>query len=77
MAYANGIVDSNPMSRVKRPREPEPRRRYLNQYVCDEEERLMKALAAYGEHVVGLVELDPAVGDEAWRTTQRRVARGA
>ena len=32
MAYANGIVDSNPMSRVKRLREPEPRQRYLNQY---------------------------------------------
>lgn len=62
MAYANGIVDSNPMSRVKRLREPEPRQRYLNQYSYDEEERLMKALAAYGEHVLGLVELDLEVG---------------
>jgi len=62
MAYENGIIDSNPMSRVKRLREPEPRQRYLNQYLDDEEERLMKALAAYGEHVVALAELDLEVG---------------
>lgn len=62
MAYENGIVDSNPMSRVKRLREPEPRQRYLNQYSDDEEERLMKALAVYGEHVVALAELDLEVG---------------
>jgi len=62
MAYENGIVDSNPMSRVKRLREPEPRQRYLNQYAGDEEERLMKALTGYGEHVVALAELDLEVG---------------
>jgi integrase len=62
MAYENGIVDSNPMSRVKRLREPEPRQRYLNQFSDDEEERLMKALAGYGEHVVALAELDLEVG---------------
>lgn len=62
MAYENGIIDSNPMSRVKRLREPEPRQRYLNQYSDDEEERLMKALAGYGEHVVALAELDLEVG---------------
>lgn len=62
MAYENGIVDGNPMSRVKRLREPEPRQRYLNQYSDDEEERLMKALAVYGEHVVALAELDLEVG---------------
>jgi integrase len=62
MAYENGIVDSNPMSRVKRLKEPEPRQRYLNQYSNDEEERLMKALAVYGEHVVALAELDLEVG---------------
>lgn len=62
MAYENGIVDGNPMSRVKRLREPEPRQRYLNQYSDDEEERLMKALAAYGEHVAALAELDLEVG---------------
>jgi integrase len=62
MAYENGIVDSNPMSRVKRLREPEPRGRYLNQYSDDEEERLMKALAVSGEHVVSLAELDLEVG---------------
>ena len=50
MAFDNSIIDSNPMSRVKRLREPEPRERYLNQYSDDEEERLMKTLAAYGEH---------------------------
>jgi integrase len=62
MAYENGIVDSNPMSRVKRLREPEPRQRYLNQFSDDEEERLMKALKGYGEHVVALAELDLEVG---------------
>jgi integrase len=62
MAYENGIVDSNTMSRVKRLREPEPRQRYLNQYSDDEEERLMKALAVYGEHVVALAELDMELG---------------
>jgi len=62
MAYENGIVDGNPMSRVKRLREPEPRQRYLNQCSDDEEERLMKALAGYGEHVVALAELDLEVG---------------
>jgi len=34
----------------------------LNQYASDEEERLMKALAVYGEHVVALAELDLEVG---------------
>jgi integrase len=62
MAFENGIIDSNPMSRVKRLREPEPRQRYLNQYSDDEEERLMKALAVYGEHLVALAELDLEVG---------------
>jgi integrase len=62
MAFDNGLIDSNPMSRVKRLREPEPRERYLNQYSDDEEERLMKALAVYGEHVVALAELDLEVG---------------
>lgn len=62
MAYENGIVDSNSMSRLKRLREPEPRQRYLNQFSDDEEERLMKALVVYGEHVVALAELDLEVG---------------
>lgn len=62
MAYENGIVDSNPMSRVKRLREPEPRQRYLDQFSDDEEERLMKALTGYGEHVIALAELDLEVG---------------
>ncbi len=70
MAYENGIVDGNSMSRVKRLREPEPRQRYLNQYSDDEEERLMKALAVYGEHVVALVELDLRGGNAARRTAQ-------
>ncbi|MDT5271362.1 MAG: hypothetical protein QOH49_3548 [Acidobacteriota bacterium] len=62
MTYENGIVDGNPMSRVKRLREPEPRQRYLNLFSDDEEERLMKALAGYGEHVVALSDLDLEVG---------------
>ena len=62
MAYENGILDGNPMSRVKRLREPEPRERYLNQYADGEEKRLMKSLAVYGEHVVALAELDLEVG---------------
>jgi integrase len=74
MAYENGIVDANPMSRVKRLREPEPRQRYLNQYASDEEERLMKALAAYGEHVVALAELDLEVGMRLGELLNRRWA---
>ena len=62
MAFENGIIDSNPMERVGRLREPEPRERFLNQYASDEEERLMKALSLYGEHVAALAELDLEVG---------------
>ncbi|HKS26727.1 MAG TPA: tyrosine-type recombinase/integrase [Pyrinomonadaceae bacterium] len=62
MAFENGIIDSNPMERVNRLREPEPRERFLNQYAEDEEERLINALVAYGEHMVALVELDLEVG---------------
>ena len=62
MAFENGIIDSNPMERVNRLREPEPRERFLNQSASDEEERLMNALAVYGEHAVGLAELDLEVG---------------
>jgi hypothetical protein len=45
MAYENGIVDSNPMSRVKRLREPEPRQRYLNQFSDDEAVKAQLILA--------------------------------
>jgi integrase len=62
MAFENGIIDSNPMERVKRLKEPEPRERYLNQYAFDEEERLMNALAPFGDHLVALAELDLEVG---------------
>jgi len=62
LAYDNGVVDANPMSRVKRLKEPGPRERYLNQFSNDEEGRLVKALAAYGEHLAALVELDLEVG---------------
>lgn len=62
MAFENGIIDSNPMSRVKRLREPEARDRYLNQCAEDEEERLINALAAYGEHPVAMAELDLETG---------------
>jgi integrase len=62
MAFENGIIDSNPMERVKRLKEPEPRECYLNQLAVDEEERLMKALAPFGEHLVALAELDLEVG---------------
>ncbi|HST51979.1 MAG TPA: tyrosine-type recombinase/integrase [Pyrinomonadaceae bacterium] len=72
MAYENGIIDGNPMSRVKRLREPEPRQRYLNQYASDEEERLMKALAGYGEHVVALAELDLETGMRLGELLNRR-----
>lgn len=62
MAFENGIIDSNPMERVGRLREPEPRERFLNQYASDEEERLIKALAVYDEYAVALAELDLEVG---------------
>ncbi|OLE50894.1 MAG: hypothetical protein AUG51_25675 [Acidobacteria bacterium 13_1_20CM_3_53_8] len=54
MAYENSLVDSNPMSRVKRLREPQGRERYLTP---DEEEKLLKALVPYGEHLPALVNL--------------------
>jgi integrase len=62
MAYENSFVATNPMSRVKLLKEPEPGERYLNQYANEEEERLMKDLAASGEHLVALAELDLEVG---------------
>lgn len=62
MAFENGIIDSNPMERVSRLREPEPRERFLNQYAGDEEERLINALADFGEELVALVEFDLEVG---------------
>lgn len=62
MAFENGIIDSNPMERVGRLKEPEPRERFLNQYARDEEERLMNSLAVYGEYAVALVRLDLEVG---------------
>jgi integrase len=80
MAFENGVIDSNPMERVSRLREPEPRERFLNQHASDEEERLMNALAVYGEHAVGLAELDLEVGmrlgellNVTWRHLERDV----
>jgi integrase len=54
MAYENSVIDSNPMSRVKRLREPQGRERYLTP---DEEEKLLEALATYGEHLPDLAIL--------------------
>lgn len=62
MACKNGIIESNPVSKVKSLREPEPRGRYLNQYGQDEEERLMNSLAVYGEYMVALASLDLETG---------------
>jgi integrase len=62
MAVDNGILDSNPVSRVGFLKEPPARERYLNQYANDEEPRLINALAVYGEHLVALAELDLEVG---------------
>ena len=62
MAYRNGIIEGNPVSKVKCLREPEPRGRYLNQYGQDEEERLMNSLAVYGEYMVALVSIDLETG---------------
>jgi len=59
MAYENGVIDSNPMSRVRRLREPLPRERYLT---SEEEERLIKALTPYGEHLQALVILGLETG---------------
>lgn len=61
-AFENGILDSNPVSRVSLLKEPPPRDRYLNQYAEDEEERLINGLAVYGEHLVAIAELDLEVG---------------
>ncbi len=54
MAYENGIIDSNPMSRVRRLREPSARVRYLT---TEEETALLNALSGYGEHPQALVTL--------------------
>ena len=79
MAFENGIIDSNPVARVKKLSEPEARDRYLNQYAVDEEERLMSALAVYGEHPAALVEFDLEAGmrlgellKARWRDVQNR-----
>src|SRR5437763_1520644 len=57
MASENCLIDSNPMAKVKRLREPAPRERYLNQHDPNEEKNLFKALAPYGEHLPALVTL--------------------
>lgn len=62
MAYENGLIDSNPMSRVKKLREAPPRERYLNQFADDEEDKLLDALVVYGEHIISLVSLDLETG---------------
>jgi integrase len=62
MACKNGLIESNPVSKVKSLREPEPRGRYLNQYGQDEEERLMNSPAVYGEYMVALASLDLETG---------------
>lgn len=51
LAYDNGLIDSNPMSRVRRLREPPPRERYLT---GEEEGRLLEALRLYGERLEAL-----------------------
>jgi integrase len=62
MACENYLLEFNPMERVKRLREPEPRDRYLNQYADDEEERLFEQLSKYGQHLVALADLDLETG---------------
>jgi integrase len=54
LAYDNGLIDSNPMSRIRRLREPAPRERYLT---GEEEERLLTALRSYGERAEALAAL--------------------
>jgi integrase len=62
MACKNGIIESNPVSKVKLLKEPEPRGRYLNQYGQDEEERLLNSLAVSGEYMVAFTSLDMETG---------------
>jgi integrase len=62
LAQENYLIDSNPMSRVKRLKEPESRSRYLTQYGSDEEDRLINALAVFGEYPVALVSFDLETG---------------
>lgn len=62
MACKNGIIENNPVSKVKYLKEPEPRGRYLNQNGRDEEERLLNSLAVYGEYMVALASLDLDTG---------------
>lgn len=62
LAVESWLLEINPVSRVKRLREPEPRDRYLNQFADDEEEKLFEQLSKYGEHLTALVDLDLETG---------------
>jgi hypothetical protein len=73
MADEDGIIAGNLISRVKRLGEPETEERHLNYYSDDEEEWLMMALAADGEHVVALAGLGQEEGSfSLWRARQLR-----
>jgi integrase len=72
LAYDNGLIDSNPVSRVRRLREPPPRERHLT---GEEEERLFAALRPYGERIEALAALGLDTGlrlSELLRLRRRR-----
>jgi integrase len=69
MAYENGLIDCNPMSRVKRLRESPPRERWLS---GDEEDRLLPELEADGAHMVAFATLPLNVGFRAGELLSRR-----
>jgi integrase len=69
MAYDNNLIASNPMSRVKRLREPPARERWLS---GEEEDRLMPELESDGSYMVAFASLAMNVGFRAGELLSRR-----
>jgi len=69
LAYDNNLIESNPMSRVKRLREPSPRDRWLS---GEEQDRLMSELENDGSYMVAFATLAMNVGFRAGELLSRR-----
>ena len=69
LAYDNNLIDGNPMSRVKRLREPSPRDRWLS---GEEEDRLMPELEKDGSCMTAFAKLAMNVGFRAGELLSRR-----
>lgn len=58
----NTLIEVNPVSKVDKLQEPDPRDRFLNMHADDEEDRLFDHLSGYGEHVLAIADLDLETG---------------